>query len=55
MDREKKRSFNADIVGAYNILRKYLHKENKINVVEWKPERLNEVTKYKWNRHKFCA
>jgi len=55
MDREKKKAFNADIVGAYNILRKYLHKENQINVVEWKPERLNEVTKYKWNRHKFCA
>ena len=55
LDREKKKVFNADIVGAYNILRKYIQKKNKEKIVNCKPEKINKVKKYKWNRHGFCA
>ena len=55
LDREKKKVFNADIVGAYNILRKYIQKKNKENTVNCTPEKINEVKKYKWNRQRFCA
>jgi IS605 OrfB family transposase len=51
--KEKKRIFNADGVGAYNILRKYLQKKKK--KLNLNPEGLNEVTKHKWNKHCFCA
>lgn len=55
IDKEKKKVFNADSVGAFNILRKYLQKKKKLSISKLNPERLNRVKKYKWDRHRFCA
>jgi len=48
-------AFNADIIGAFNILRKYLKQRRKGPDINLKAEGLHTLTKYKWNNHKFVA
>ena len=52
---DNKKSFNADTVGAFNILRKYLYQRRKGPNINIKVEGLNNLTKYSWNKNKFVA
>lgn len=47
--------FNADAVGAFNILRKYLKQRRKGPTIDLQVKGLNNLTKYKWNDHQFIA
>ena len=51
----KDTAFNADIVGAYNILRKYLKQRRIGKDIDLNPKGLNNLTKYSWNQQKFIA
>lgn len=52
---DDKKAFNADALGAFNILRKYLHQRRKGPDIDLKVEGLNNLTKYSWNKDKFVA
>ena len=49
------KTFNADTVGAFNILRKYLYQRRKGPDIDLKVEGLNNLIKYSWNRNQFVA
>jgi IS605 OrfB family transposase len=49
------KAFNADVIGAFNILRKYLHQRRKGPDIDLEVKGLNNLTKYSWNRNKFVA
>ena len=49
------KTFNADTVGAFNILRKYLYERSKGPDIDLKVEGLNNLIKYSWNRNQFVA
>ena len=49
------KTFNADTVGAFNILRKYLYERSKGPDIDLKVEGLNNLIKYSWNKNQFVA
>ena len=55
VDKQRDVAFNSDLVGAYNIMRKYLQQRQKGDNIKLKPEGLNKITKYKWNKQQFVA
>jgi transposase len=52
---DQDKTFNADVVGAFNILQKYLHQRRKGPDIKLQVAGLNNITKYKWNDHQFAA
>ena len=52
---DDKKAFNADVVGAFNILRKYLDQRRTGPDIDLKVKGLNNLTKYSWNKDKFVA
>jgi len=55
VDQKKEIAINADIVGAYNILRKYLQQRKKGPKIKLKPQGLTNTKKYSWNNQQFIA
>ena len=52
---DNQKAFNADTVGAFNILRKYLQQRRKGPEIDLQVEGLNNLSKYYWDQNKFVA
>ena len=52
---DNKKAFNADTVGAFNILKKYLQQRRKGPEIDLQVEGLNNLSKYYWDQNKFVA
>lgn len=55
VDKDSNQAFNADSVGAFNILRKYLQQRRKEPKIKLQVKGLSNPVKYNWNNHQFAA
>ncbi|WP_049772656.1 zinc ribbon domain-containing protein [Acetohalobium arabaticum] len=55
VDKNNNQAFNADSVGSFNILRKYLQQRRKGKDITLQVKGLSNPVKYSWNDHQFAA